>query len=610
MTGLELEAIQKKHQELLRQSSETIDVDIDISQVEDFLRILAQAGADIDDVEQRSLLRALIRYWASLLYDKTETFPIIQLQPFDESKSQSKPITGIEKPSTPASDITIKVRRTFRDRTGIWAVAYGASLLITGILAPVVASLIEVTLYLTLPNSPLPSVLGVLPSSPWYILVYSSLLTGLLWILAAVPFRYLSTAQGANARNYGLLRSRLHQLKASLGLKDYADGSYEEINSIETVMNHAGFNEQNKHQRDILKEAYACCIDISRKFYKFPAGLPWIMGTGYNDAWSLLHHAEEVMVEVQDVETVVRGAKHDFLAIEGSKMDGQDELLEDVIQAVSVIKPEAQIYFKEHQPSRSGVALSQLTQLINQPAASPDASRKKPGAHFLWTFLINQFSASSHAPGNNGIDPDVRAKAETAARGTLREVRSRLNDFRDQRWEGMVRQRGRLMMSIVVTGIITHALLCVIILTNPPPVLRLNLLAAALFYMIGAVAGLFIRFYSESQGGASLDDFGLSTTRLMAIPLLSGLAGVGGVFVLGGLAILGGPVLIQSSAAQSMSFSIARLFSLDPQFLLAAAIFGVTPNLLIKGLQQKANEYEADLKSSKATGTQAGSART
>src|SRR5438034_9481650 len=122
MTGLELEAIQKKHQELLRQSSETIDVDIDISQVEDFLRILAQAGADIDDVEQRSLLRALIRYWASLLYDKTKTFPIIQLQPFDESKSQSKPIKGIEKPSTPASDVTIKVRRTFRDRTGIWAV--------------------------------------------------------------------------------------------------------------------------------------------------------------------------------------------------------------------------------------------------------------------------------------------------------------------------------------------------------------------------------------------------------------------------------------------------------------------------------------------------------
>jgi hypothetical protein len=511
-------------------------------------------------------------------------------------------------PSSPESrDATRKVTRTPREAISIYFKAYIASLLTVGIIMPVVASLIAVGLYLA-SGSPIP-LLNVQPNSPWYVPLYSSLLTGIIWILVAIPFSSLCTAQGANAHNYGLLRSRLHQLKASLGLKDYADGSYEEINSIETVMNNAGFNEQNKHQRDVLKEAYACCIDISRKFYKFPAGLPWIMGTGYNDAWSLLHHAEEVMVEVQDVETVVRGAKHDFLSIEGSKMDGQDELLEDVIQAVSVIKPEAQIYFKEHQPSRSGVALSQLTQLINQPAASPDASRKKPGAHFPWTLLINQFSASSHAPGNNGVDPDVRAKAETAARGTLREVRSSLNDFRDQRWEGMVRQRGRLMMSIVVTGIITHALLCVIILTNPPPVLRLNLLAAALFYMIGAVAGLFIRFYSESQGGASLDDFGLSTTRLMAIPLLSGLAGVGGVFVLGGLAILGGPVLIQSSAAQSMSFSIARLFSLDPQFLLAAAIFGVTPNLLIKGLQQKANEYEDDLKSSKATGTQAGSAR-
>ena len=476
---------------------------------------------------------------------------------------------------------------------------------------PVVASLIAVGLYLA-SGSPIP-LLNVQPNSPWYVPLYSSLLTGILWFVAAIPFSFLCTAQGANPRNYGLLRSRLHQLKASLGLKDYADGSYEEINSIETVMNNAGFNEQNKHQRDVLKEVYACCIDISRKFYKFPAGLPWIMGTGYNDAWTLLHHAEEVMIEVQDVETVARGAKHDFLAIEGSKMDGQDELLEDVIQAVTVLKPEALVYFKEHQPGKSVATLSQQAQLKNQSAASPeDPSRKKTVAHFPWTLLNNQFSALFHAPGNNSADPNARAKAEkveTAARGTLREVRSTLNDFRDQRWEGMVRQRSRLMMAMVVTGVLTHALLCVIILTNPPPALRLNLLAAALFYMIGAVAGLFIRFYAESQGGSSIDDFGLSTTRLMAIPLLSGLAGVGGVFVLGGLAILGGPALFQISPAQSMNLSLTRLFSLDPQFLLGAAIFGVTPNLLIKGLQQKANEYEADLKSSKATETQAGSAK-
>ena len=87
------------------------------------------------------------------------------------------------------------------------------------------------------------------------------------------------------------------------------------------------------------------------------------------------------------------------------------------------------------------------------------------------------------------------------------------------------------------------------------------------------------------------------------------LAGVGGVFVLGGLAILGGPALFNINTTQSMTFGLGRLFSPDPQFLLAAAIFGLTPNLLIKELQQKAQEYESDLKSSKGAETQAGSTK-
>ena len=511
-----------------------------------------------------------------------------------------------------SSDATRKVTRTLGDSVGKYIKAYFASLLTVGVIMPVVASFIAVGLYLA-SGSPIP-LFGLQSNSPWYVPLYGSLLAVILWLVAAIPFCSMCTAQGANSRNYNLLRSRLHQLKASLGLKDYADGSYEEINTIETVMSHAGFNGYTKHQRDVLKEAYACCIDISRKLYKSPAGLPWIIGTGYNSVWALLHHAEEVMVEVQDVESLVRGAKHDFLAIEGSKLNGQDELLGDVVQAISVLKPEALVYFKEHQPGKSGLALSQLTQLIQQSNRSPLAAQTSDNSDAA--DLTAQASGkngaadqTAQASGKDSIESATRARGEAVARVMLREVRSTLNNFRDQRWEGIVRQRSRLMMSIVVTGIITHALLCVIALTNPPPFLRLNLVAAALFYIIGAVAGVFVRFYSESQGGSSVDDFGLSTTRLMAIPLLSGLAGVGGVFALGGLAILGGPALFNINTAQSMSFGLGRLFSPDPQFLLAAAVFGVTPNLLIKGLQQKANEYESELKSSKAAEPQAGSAK-
>ena len=213
---------------------------------------------------------------------------------------------------------------------------------------------------------------------------------------------------------------------------------------------------------------------------------------------------------------------------------------------------------------------------------------------------------------------DGAYQAEAMARVTLREVRSTLNDFRDKHWKGLVRQRIRLLMSIAVTGIVTHALLCLTILTSAPPVvlahqqftpltsLQSGITAATLFYMVGAVAGLFVRFYYESQGGTSVDDFGLATTRLVAIPLLSGLAGIGGVLVAEILAALGGPALIGSTTEKPIVFS--TLFSLDPRLLFAAAIFGVTPNLVIKGLQQKADEYETELKSSTASKMQAGGA--
>src|SRR2546428_2623360 len=114
MTSLDLETIQKKHQEMLRQSSETSDVDIDILQVQGFLGTLAQAGANIEDVEQRSFLRSLIRYWASIVYYKTGTFPTTQLQPFSQPKSQSIPIGSFESSSALTNyDATRNNKRSF-----------------------------------------------------------------------------------------------------------------------------------------------------------------------------------------------------------------------------------------------------------------------------------------------------------------------------------------------------------------------------------------------------------------------------------------------------------------------------------------------------------------
>jgi hypothetical protein len=295
-------------------------------------------------------------------------------------------------------------------------------------------------------HTSLDSVTSALNAGAFNAIVFSSLFTGALWLVVAIPFSFLCTARNVNPRNYSLLNSRLRQLQISLGLKDDVDITPEEF---DTIMKAAGFDkESDRHKRSVLQEAYVCCTDISRKLKAHPAGLIWSAGTGYNIAWALLHHAEEAMIEVTDIDTVLRGAEHDFLAIQGSQIDSKDGLLDNVIRAVAVLKlqpEEAEDYLKEHKPGKMPVTLSQLTELINYSSASisTDVAAKK-----------------------GGENAHPKTEAETAARITLREVRSTLNDFRDKRWEGFVRQRGRLLRAISVTGIVTYVSICFVLATR------------------------------------------------------------------------------------------------------------------------------------------------
>ena len=209
-------------------------------------------------------------------------------------------------------DATQKVELTFRDRLWIAMKAYSAALLTVGVMMPVIASLVAAGLYL-FHTSLDPVISAILKTGAYNALIFSSLFTGALWLVVAIPFSFLYTARNANPRNYSLLSSRLHQLQASLGWKGDVDVTSEEFN---TIMKASGFDkESDRHTWSVMQEAYVCCMDISRRFKSFPTGLLWSAGTGYNIAWALLHHAEEAMIEVTDIDTAIRGAIHDFMAI-------------------------------------------------------------------------------------------------------------------------------------------------------------------------------------------------------------------------------------------------------------------------------------------------------
>ena len=106
--------------------------------------------------------------------------------------------------------------------------------------------------------------------------------------------------------------------------------------------------------------------------------------------------------------------------------------------------------------------------------------------------------------------------------------------------------------------------------------------------MVGAVAGLLGRVYRESQISTAIDDYGLSMARLAATPLLSGLAGIGGV------------LLFSTLQAGPSSIAIQNIFVLNRlDYIIVSAFFGFTPNLLIRGLQERSEKYMSALKSSK-----------
>jgi hypothetical protein len=108
------------------------------------------------------------------------------------------------------------------------------------------------------------------------------------------------------------------------------------------------------------------------------------------------------------------------------------------------------------------------------------------------------------------------------------------------------------------------------------------------FYLVGSTVGLFSEVYTRSRRirGVS-DDIGLEFVRLLTVPQLSGIAGVLGVV----LTRLGG------TATASGTPSLDEVFSLTdyPFGIVVAAIFGLTPGLLLARLRQQTDEYKDEL---------------
>jgi hypothetical protein len=309
---------------------------------------------------------------------------------------------------------------------------------------------------------------------------------------------------------------------------------------------------------------------------------------GYVNAWNWLHRTEEALIEIEPIEMVVSGAYHDYMAIANSKMDNSKDLLANLTDATKKLDPKfASVFAASSLSSGESEILGEIGQGVN---------KIEQGVHELATKLGVQLSESDDQAAktdkNHASTPDTEANA----RVTLQEIRRALNEFRDTQRLGIVSLRNQLMANIFVTGFVTYALLCTVVLAvvhtnNSVQPERATILAAVVFYIVGAMAGLFGRIYSESKANTGGDDYGLSLGRLISTPLISGIAGIGGVFLYNII------ILQVAPGSSGLLLSIFNINRLD--YLIAAAVFGYAPNLLMRGLQS--NKYVSALQSSQTS---------
>ena len=252
--------------------------------------------------------------------------------------------------------------------------------------------------------------------------------------------------------------------------------------------------------------------------------LAWLHASGYNAVWKRLHHSAELL----------------------SLAEGDDDVRQAAFRVL--------LRLLESSITTKAEMLRRLDQAFGEPP--------------WWKSLSGT--------GRLGASP----------RGVLLEVSQAVDEFRDGRWDGIIRQRNQLIDTIALLGAFAYGLLVFGALSS---VVRGSaILAAIVYFLVGGAVGLLNRGESDAGTDTAVEDFGLTRARLVLLPLASGLAGVLGVVFVGSL--------------NTQAVDLGRLFDLQQQqgSLLVAAASGLAPKPLLDRLTKQAEQYKADVQSTEA----------
>lgn len=359
--------------------------------------------------------------------------------------------------------------------------------------------------------------------------IYLGLASGLgVWIFVAPVMRWVAEADKAQPRSYGELVSRSQTIATKLAEIEKAPKPQETERQASDA---AAVTQQAKTLiRYVLDE-----VGDPPKGVPAGAGFRYANAVGYMNLWRALHRAEELLIILQPRSESFAGALNDALRI-GRMPNGASHVAK-LRKALAVFGDEA------------------------APAICDDTVKPEEG--------------------------DEATKATALA--VLAQVRRAFNIYQDETWEKLIRQRNRVLRTVLITSTVGLLLVIVAVLNG---VSRESLIAAVAITLVGALVGLFARLGAEAKSGPAVDDYGLFEARLLATPLLSGLAALGGVFV----ATFAAP-FVDPTTTGTTTVNLETVYALgdNPRALLTAAIFGLTPELLTGWLNNEANSIRTEL---------------
>jgi hypothetical protein len=442
-----------------------------------------------------------------------------------------------------------------------------AALKLTSPLLPVMAVVLTALTYINLGEPPDRTIVlvglsineGVLASFVGLVLALT------VWVAVSFPARKRATAKESSPPNY-------HQITEALdSLKYKVESVCPNEDPTTTVDN--GLDEVSK--REAYAEVKGEIKEIEKRLQD--GDTTWVTGAGYIELWHRIHRAQEAMIKLEPPSEVAEGAMRDDERLRDANIANRERLLDRLRSAVAVFEaPEANGYLRYLPECKEYDDIRKLGTL-NGDAGTLDADAKKN--------LRTEVRVDAEA---------IKKKLRPEAIAILVETRYEINRFRDNSWEGIVNARNQLLDTSMNLGLMTYALLVFTLVMAPE---SNAILWATIYFLVGAITALFARARIEWSTASAVDDFGLTRARLLHLPWLAGLAAVGGVLV---TAVLG-PQLVPTSASGTAP-ALADVFNGgNTSLLLIAAVFGLTPDLIIRRLEQQTEKYKADLESTQST---------